>query len=133
LDRKGNIFGGFTPPKWESLKWNGKAGKADNRAKSDDSQKSFIFTLKNRYNVDERRFALKTEEKWRAICCAAELGPCFGYGGCDICVSDHCNANTGSYGFGHTYTNDTGLDGDTVFTGSQDFQVKEIEVFDITD
>jgi hypothetical protein len=34
---------------------------------------------------------------------------------------------------GRAYTNDTGLDGKTVFTGSQCFQVREIEVFEITD
>jgi hypothetical protein len=37
FDTKGNIFGAFTPLKLESdLKWKG-----------DDSQKSFVFTLKN--------------------------------------------------------------------------------------
>jgi hypothetical protein len=49
-----------------------------------------------------------------------------------IVVSYGCNANTGSCTFlGDTYTNDTGLDGYIVFTGSADFQVKEIEVFEI--
>jgi hypothetical protein len=39
LDMKGNIFGGFTPVEWESpapWKW-----------KADDSQKRYVFTLKN--------------------------------------------------------------------------------------
>jgi hypothetical protein len=30
------------------------------------------------------------------------------------------------------YTSDTGLDGKIVFTGSKNFQVREIEVFEIT-
>jgi hypothetical protein len=34
---------------------------------------------------------------------------------------------------GNTYTNDTGLDGKTVFTGSEHFHVSEIEVFEIAD
>jgi hypothetical protein len=38
-----------------------------------------------------------------------------------------------SIGFGYTYTNDTGLDGKMFFTGSKNFKVKEIEVFEITD
>jgi hypothetical protein len=49
----------------------------------------------------------------------------------DIVVFNSCNAN--AYGFGKRYTNDAGLDGKTFFTGSQDFQVKEIEVFKIRD
>jgi hypothetical protein len=135
LYTKGNIFGGFTPAKWESLKWNGKCGKESNLAKADDSEKSFIFALKNEHKVEERRFGLKSEEKWRAIFCAAGCGPCFGCDSCDIYVSDNCNANTRSRssGFGRTYANDTGLNGPTFFSGSESFQVKEIEVFEITD
>jgi hypothetical protein len=135
LDTEGNIFGGFTPVKWESREWNGKRGKGDNCVKADDSEKSFIFTLKNGHKVGERRFGLKSEGKWRAIYCDSRYGPCFGYWDCDICVSDNCNANTGSRssGFGRTYANDTGLNGRTFFAGSEYFQVKEIEVFEITD
>jgi hypothetical protein len=56
----------------------------------------------------------------------------FGY---DIQVSDSCDSNTMSYGyqFGMSCTNDTGLDGKTFLTGSTHFQVKEIEVFEITE
>jgi hypothetical protein len=57
----------------------------------------------------------------------------FGGGG-GMYVSDNCNANTSSCtNLGLAYTNDTGLDGRTVFTGSLYFKVKEIEVFEITD
>jgi hypothetical protein len=45
----------------------------------------------------------------------------------DIGVSDNCNAQTASY------TNDTELDEKTFFTGSHKFQVKEIEVIEITE
>jgi hypothetical protein len=122
LDTDGNIFGGFTPLKWESRKWNGKKGKENNCLKADASLKSFLFTLKNPHNVPARQFPLKAEKK--------DEGPSF----CDIGVSNNCNTNTNSSTeyFGTRYTNDTGLNGNTFFTGSGRFQVKEIEVFEIT-
>jgi hypothetical protein len=129
LDTKGNVFGGFTPVEW---------GSGNGRWKADDSQKSFLFTLKNPHNIPARRFALKAEEKWRAIWCDSGRGPCFGgeffhCGWCDIAVSDNCNAGTrSSTSLGFSYTNDTGLDKKIVFTGSFHFQVSEIEVFRIT-
>jgi hypothetical protein len=132
FDTNGNIIGGFTALKWESPQWNGKQGKENNFAKADDSEKSFTFTLKNVHKVGERRFGLKSEEKWRAISCVDGCGPCLGY--CDIFISDHSNANTDSRsdGFGQTYANDTGLNGRTFLSGSEHFRAKEIEVFEIT-
>jgi hypothetical protein len=121
LDTNGNIFGGFTPVKWES----------EHGLKADRSQKSFLFTLKNPDNIPARRFALKAEKKHLAISCDSGWGPTFGN---DMGVSDNCNANTGSNTYlGRAYTNDTGLDNGIVFTGSRFFQVKEIEAFEITD
>jgi hypothetical protein len=129
-DTKGNIFGGFTPLEWESREWNGEDGKENSCCKADPSLKSFIFTLKNPHNVPARRFALKAERKDWAIYCNSDCGPLFN----DIGVSNNCNANTTSFTWlGNCYTNDTGRDGKTFFTGSQFFQVKEIEVFEITD
>jgi hypothetical protein len=134
LDTKGNIFGGFTPVKWELRVWNRKHGNDDNSLKADDSLKSFLFTLKNPHNISARRFALKAEKKHQAIVCYSGYGPCFGYGPPNICIYDDCNANTLSRtSLGLTYTNDTGLNNDIVFTGSYSFQVKEIEVFEITE
>jgi hypothetical protein len=124
LDTKRNIFGGFTPMEWDcSGKW-----------KTDPRLKSFLFTLKNPHNVPARRFALKAEERHRAIFCVDNYGPDF----CDIGVVDNCNANAKSWTsyFGEKYTNDTRLGGNpprnTFFTGSERFTVKEIEVFEIT-
>jgi hypothetical protein len=129
LDTDGNVFGGFTPVKWESRVWNRMYEDNDNRWKADDSQESFVFTLKNPHNIPARRFALMARMKHLAICCGSEWGPWF----CGIRVSDECNANTDSAtSLGRTYTNDTGLDEWVVFTGSQYFQVREIEVFEIT-
>jgi hypothetical protein len=133
LDTKGNIFGGFTPVEWESRVHNGKFERDDNCLKADDSLKSFLFTLKNPHNIAARRFALKAEKKYQAIVCRSKECPWFGCYTCDIRISDNCNANTKSYTqLGTTYTNDTGLDNDIVFTGSGDFKVTEIEVFEIT-
>jgi hypothetical protein len=127
LDTKGNIFGGFTPVEWESQVWS----EDGSNFKADDSQKSFLFTLKNPHNIPARRFALKAGMKHQAIKCDSRRGPYFGL---DIAVHDNCNANTDSSTYlGSSYTNDTGLDRNVVFTGSSKFQVKEIEVFEITD
>jgi hypothetical protein len=116
-DRKGNIFGGFTPVMWEARK-------------ADPSLKSFLFTLKNPHNLPARKFALKAEKKDSAIWCHSSWGPCF----CDVGVYDNCNVNTRSCSsLGHTYAIDTGRDGKTVLTDSFEFTVKEIEVFEIAD
>jgi hypothetical protein len=138
LDTDGNIFGGFTPVEWESRKWNGKRGSENNCWKADPSLKSFLFTLKNPHNLPARRFALRAEQRDRAIYCVFNRGPSF----YDIVVYANCNANTSSstswFGDSYTehcgenYTNDPGVDGKTFFTGSRNFQVKEIEVFEIS-
>jgi hypothetical protein len=130
LDTEGNIFGGFTPVEWESRVWNGVWGDENNLWKADDSQKSFVFTLKNPHNIPARRFVLKAEEKHQAIYCYSGCGPCFGN---DIRVSDNCSANADSFAtLGRSYTNDTGLNESVVFTRSRNFEVREIEVFEIT-
>jgi hypothetical protein len=129
LDRNGNIFGGFTPVKWESGwgKWKG-----------DDSLRSFLFTLRNPHGVPPRKFALRETKKKYAIYCKSE---CFAFGGggygCDIHISDNCNANKNSYTrigtrwSDRTYANDTVVE--DFFTGTEKFTVKEIEVFEIVD
>jgi hypothetical protein len=85
--------GGFTPVEWESRVWNGKWGDDNNCWKADDSQRSFLFTLKNPHNIPARRFALKAEERHHAIYCGSGWGPYFG-AGFDIAVLDNCNPNT---------------------------------------
>jgi hypothetical protein len=122
LDTDENIFGGFTPVEWESP--------TQFRTKADLSLKSFLFTLKNPHSFPARKFALKARKKNEALLCWSTRGPDF----CDIGVCDNSNASTGSYtsNFGDSYINDTRLDGKTFFTGSHNFQVKEIEVFEIT-
>jgi hypothetical protein len=130
LDTDGNIFGGFNPLEWES-----RIAKSEydwsNLWKADPSLKSFLFTLKNPHNFPARRFALKAEMKNKAVSCDSWCGPDF----FDISVSNYCNENTDSTtaDFGGSYTNDTGRDGSTFFTGCENFEVKEIEIFEITE
>jgi hypothetical protein len=122
LDTKGNIFGGFTPLEWNS----------EGDWKADDSQRILVFALKNPPNIPARRFALKAEKRQQAISCSFIGWMCFGYSPPDIIVTDDWNANTGSFTcLGTTYINDTGLADKIVFTGWLNFQVKEIEVFEM--
>jgi hypothetical protein len=121
-DIQGNIFGGFTPVEWDST----------GRYKADPSLKSFIFTLKNPHNFPAKTFGLPAAKKSEAIYCSSSSGPSFR----DIGVSDRCNENSVSWAdfwVRDCYTNDTGLDARTFFTGSRVFRVKEIEVFEIAD
>jgi hypothetical protein len=121
LNTHRDIFGRFTPVEWESSD--------DCEWKTNKTLKSFLFTLKNPHNVPAPRFALKAETKEEALDCDSELSPSV----CEIGVFDDCNTNTDSftYNFGIHYTNDTGRDKETFFTGSWNFKVQEIEVFDI--
>jgi hypothetical protein len=86
--------------------------------------KSFLFTLKNPHNFPAKRFGLKEGMRCQAIYCNSTFGPDFH----DIGIDDHCYVNY----FGLVYINDTVLDGETFFTGSEYLNAKEIEVFEIT-
>jgi hypothetical protein len=120
-DTSMNVFGGFSPVAWESP--------IVQSCKGDPSLKSFIFTLTNPHNVPPRKFSLKPEKGDWAISCYSQWGPSFR----DISVRDNCHETTSSYTltFGSNYTNDAWRDGEVFFTGSKNFQVKEIEVFEI--
>jgi hypothetical protein len=123
LDTNGNIFGGFTPVEWESRE-------RSPQDKGDDSRKSFLFTLKNPHNVAPMKFKLNPGCRSSAISCGYASGPNFR----DLAVFSNCNANTRSFAYlGTTYNNNTELAGDRVLAGRSSFQVKEIEVFEITD
>jgi hypothetical protein len=111
---KGFIFGGFSPSVWRS----------QNSGIPDASGTSFVFSLKNPHNRYPMRFALSN--KSYAICGWTGYGPIFGTGH-DICVS----GSSCSTSLGGSYVNDTGIDGKQVFTGENNFTMKEIEVFSI--
>jgi hypothetical protein len=64
-----------------------------------------------------------------AIYCDSGYGPCFS-SNYDIAVFDNCNTATNNFtNLGGSYVNDTGIDGNLVFTGEYHFTVKEIDVF----
>jgi hypothetical protein len=131
-DTAWNIFGGFTPLKWESRAWNRNYGAESNLRKGDASLKSFLFTLKNPHDLSARKFVLNRERKDRAIDCDSKCGPCFG----TLWLSDHCNTHMNKsafFGDFCAYINDSGVDGQTLFTGSPNFRADEVEVFEITD
>jgi hypothetical protein len=116
---KGYVFGGFTKIAWDS----------SNSFKRDDNRESFLFTIRNPHNLSSRKFALSNPSY--AIYCGSSHGPCFGSTS-DIDVLDSSNANTTSNSnLGSYYVNDTGINGQQVFTGEYNFTVKEIEVFTI--
>jgi hypothetical protein len=120
LTTKDFIFGGFTPIAWDS----------SNSNRVDNSQQSFLFSVKDSRNSDPRSFPLVKSSY--AIYCYSAYGPIFG-GNHDLLVSDCCNENTNSYtNVGYSYRNDTRLNGNQVFTGEYNFQVKEIEIFSVT-
>jgi hypothetical protein len=122
-DTNANVFGGFTPVKWSS----------DGGFCTDESLRSFLFTLKNPHNMTASRFQLKSSVKDKAILCADIWGPHFR----DIAIADHGNENNENLaaGFGYAYSNDLGLGGNppqnTFLTGAKRFKVWEIEVFEI--
>jgi hypothetical protein len=109
--------------------WNRKQGSEDNCWKADESGESFLFTLKNRHNVPPKTFPLSPERRNEAIVCDSAWGPYMP----GIGISNNCNSGiTSVIENGIIYANDTGVDRKLLFTGSDHFQVKEIEVFEIT-
>jgi hypothetical protein len=129
LDTNGNIFGGFTSVQWQSRVWNGRIGNENNGWKVDPTLNSFLFTLKNPHPIPTQRFALKAIIRNYAIDSTFHWGTAL----TGIGVHDNCNANANSWiDIGNCHTNNTELNEKTVFTGSLLFQVKEIEVFEIT-
>jgi hypothetical protein len=95
--RNGNIFGGFTPERWE----------CSSRCivKADPSRESFLFSLKNPLNFRWRKFADM------AIPCHYDYGRGFG----DLGVLDAAHADETTMprhwtgGFGSFYINDTDM------------------------
>jgi hypothetical protein len=117
----GSIFGGYTPVVWQS----------SGSHLTDDSVKSFLFTIKNPHGLPPQLFPLKEDHKSSAIFCASRSGPSFG-GGSDLYICTQSNASNQSYtNFGHSYNNSTGFTGHTVLTGEYNFIVREIEVFEV--
>jgi hypothetical protein len=119
-DTDGNIFGGFTAAEWE--------GPLLATRKGDSSGRHLLFTVRNPHNLPAQVFPVKPDCQSSAITVSSHHGPCFGE--CDLLICDCCDANAShARGFGSSYENTTGVEGRAVFTGSDAFTVKEIEVF----
>jgi hypothetical protein len=121
LDTDGNIFGGFTPLPWSSR----------SESLRDDSNKSFLFSVKNPHNIHPIRFQLSSTYSY-AIKCSPDYGPMFG--GNDLIIHNNCNVDSknSTEGFGTNYKNDSPIEySSTFFTGQPKFTVQEIEVFEI--
>jgi hypothetical protein len=114
------IFGGYSPLEWRSR----------DSGVSDGSLKSFLFTIKNPHNLRPRIFV--QQKKKHAIHDTPTTGPSFG-AGYDILISAQSDSGLHSVSnLGVTYVNDTGLAGTSVFAGSSQFNVAEIEVFEVS-
>jgi hypothetical protein len=122
---KGFVFGGYMVCQWDS----------SNSWKSDESMRSFLFTLKNPHNLAPRIFSL-CQKEYSMLCYRTGYLVWFGNAGC-IGIPDDCNENNNSHTNGYslekpTYANDTGLPGSTLFTGEKNFTVKELEIFEVS-
>jgi hypothetical protein len=107
----------------------------------DPTAKSFLFTLTNPHKIPPRRFEMAPDAHpgasylWKN----REFMVWIGDRGA-IAISSGCNQNSNSHcrGFANsnsrsTFKNGSGRDGDTLFTGSETFTVKELEVFEFFD
>ena len=117
----GHVFGGFA-----SVPWKRPSFGTNKRAPG-----SFLFTLTNMYGIEPTKFPLKSERDGGAVHHEIAYGPVFG--DCkDLIIRSDCNANTDSLSnFPISYKDPT-WKGYSVFssdTGSNHFQVQEIEVF----
>jgi len=87
------------------------------------TENSFLFSITLR-----DKFPVKNDQKQYAIYASSGYGPTFG--GHDLYVCDNCDASKGSYAnFGHSY--DTKGRGRDELTGTYNFTVKEIEVYQV--
>jgi hypothetical protein len=111
------IFGGFT-----SIDWDGTCG-----YKSDPN--AFLFSLTNKDNQPSKMRQIITNE---SIICHPSCGPTFG-GGHDLHICDSANTTAGSYSMlGYSYQNPQPSQGHSYLAGSDEFQLSEFEVYQIS-
>lgn len=114
------IFGGYTDQSWHS------------GGSYSYSAQSFIFSFKNKDNLDPFKVLVKNLEN--AIYGNNNYGISFG-GGHDIHISNNANGNRNSYNnLGHSYVQPPGYTHGSseirnLFAGSYKFQPNEVEVF----
>lgn len=115
---EGYVFGGYAAVSWSY---------AGNDAYiPDNSGQSFLFSLKSPRGEQPARFNLKLNEY--ALRCHPSYSVMFGSGGDIYC---HSNKVSSFSSLGDAYDNPTGLVGNTVFTGKQDFTAQEVEVYQV--
>ena len=127
------IFGGYTEINWDNTKWNGKVGEQNN-ARRQGNGNEFVFTLKNPHNISPSKFNMKNEWLNHSICCDVNLGPIFGCN--DIRVENDCNIKKNRFTFYDFHRGEYCFDDTTgkkrlLFTGTETYTIKEIEVFNI--
>ena len=116
---KGFIFGGYTQATWSSS-----SGKYTN------DPNAFLFSLVNRFN---KPFLSKVINVNTAIYSFSSCGPTFGSGH-DICICDNSNTSEqSSSNFPHSYSQPKDINdpNGNYLCDSRNFQVKEIEVFQL--
>jgi hypothetical protein len=112
----GCIFGGFAAL----------PGDSSNQWLTDQSNKSFLFSINSQAGVRKYNLQVATN----CIYCHTSYGPYMGNE--DLIVANQCNQNTSSYSIlGNSYQNNTPFNGNAVLSNSQNFQVAEIEVYQV--
>ena len=113
----GFVFGGYA-----AVSWNSNGGWIQGQ------RNSFLFTLKNPHNIPPTRYNCKNPQY--ELRGHSSYGPSFGNGN-DLHISTNANANSNSYcNLGNAYEDATGR-GTATFTGNQNFQVSDYEVFTV--
>jgi hypothetical protein len=131
-DTDGNVFGGFTPVKWQrAYGWPRDPGR-----RADPSLRSFLFSLVNPKGIP-MRFPLKREESFQAINCGARGAPAFGGDPPDLCVAveesySWSRIGVSLHGFGNVYDAGPGAKYD-LLAKDPERTLRQIEVFEIID
>ena len=113
----GCVFGGYSDVAWDS----------SNTWKQ--SSKSFLFSLISPQGNNPIKMNLKSAPHNKAIYSHLSYFPIFGAGN-DLLIADNCNADQTSYSnLNKTYEAPSG--NANYFVGSKNFQVQEIEVFQV--
>eukprot|EP00026_Physarum_polycephalum_P011907 Phypoly_transcript_12155.p1 GENE.Phypoly_transcript_12155~~Phypoly_transcript_12155.p1 ORF type:complete len:331 (+),score=42.69 Phypoly_transcript_12155:133-1125(+) len=119
---QGWIFGGYASVSWTS----------DGKYHGDGQ--SFLFTITNPHNMPPTKYVYKKAlasahtHTHSDICGKADNGPTFGAGH-DLCIYNNCNLVKSSYfNFPSSYEDTTAYKSNT-FTGSTNFIVQEVEVY----
>ena len=104
------IFGGYNSQSWNTVSVN--------------VDKNFLFTLVNPHNTEPKKFRQQIISP--VVAYNNITGPKFGD---DLTIVDQCDSAYSSIGFPQLFTDTTSI-GANLFTGSPQFLVKEIEIFE---